>query len=168
MGNNKNKEGKSGNNSLFIAFLICVAIIVVTMLCSRFFREFDAQGYVNAVLNQHYQGTVEEISEFVDDKTYDELIAQYEEGVRSFVYNNITSGVEVDEELEQKYVNLAKEIFMVMQYNVKEAEKVSGNEYRVPVEYQTMNVFPKFVEYVEEAAQEIYDKVEKGEYQGTL
>ncbi len=168
MGNNTEKEGKSGNNSLFIAFLVCVAIIMITMLCSRFFREFDAQGYVNAVLNQHYQGTIEEISEFVDDKTEAELLAQYEEGVLSFVRNNITSGVEIDEKLEQQYVNLAKEIFMIMQYNVKKAEKVSWNEYRVPVEYQTMNVFPKFVEFVEEAAQEIHDKVEKGEYKGTL
>ena len=168
MGNKAEKESKSGNNSLFIAFLVCVAIIVITMICSRFFRDFDAQGYVNAVLNQHYQGTIEDISEFVDDKTQEELLAQYEDAVRSFVQNNITSGVEVDEELEQQYVNLAKEIFMIMQYNVKEAEKVSGNEYRVPVEYQTMNVFPKFVELVEHAAQDIHDKVEKGEYQGTL
>ena len=168
MGNNKEKEGKSGNSPLFIAFLVCLAIIVITMFCSRFFKDFDAQGYVNAVLNQHYQGSLEGISEFVDDKTEDELLAQYEDGVRSFVQNNITSGVEIDEELEQQYVNLAKEIFMIMQYDVKEAEKVSGNEYRVPVEYQTMNVFSKFVEYVEEAAKEIHDKVEKGEYQGTL
>lgn len=169
MGNNLVKEEKkTGNNSLFIAFLVCLGIIVITMICAKVFRDFDAQGYVNAVLNQHYQGEIEGISEFIDGKTEDELIAQYEEGVISFVQNNITSGVEIDEELEQKYIELGKEIFMIMQYNVKEAEKINSSEYRVPVEYQTMNVFSKFIELVEEASNDIRDKVEKGEYQGTL
>ena len=169
MGNNLVKEEKkTGNNSLFIAFLVCLGIIVLTMICAKVFRDFDAQGYVNAVLNQHYQGEIEGISEFIDGKTEDELIAQYEEGVISFVQNNITSGVEIDEELEQKYIELGKEIFMIMQYNVKEAEKINSSEYRVPVEYQTMNVFSKFIELVEEASNDIKDKVEKGEYQGTL
>ena len=96
------------------------------------------------------------------------MYAQYEEGVLSFVQNNITSGVEVDEELEQKYVELGKDIFMIMQYNVKEAEKISGKEYNVPVEYQTMNVFPTFIEEVQKEAEKIKEKVNKGEYQGTL
>ncbi len=162
------KEQKKGNDALFIAFLVCLGIIAITMICGRVFRDFDAQGYVNAVLNQHYQGEIEEIGEFVEGMTEEELLAQYEEGVISFVQNNITSGVEMDEEMEQKYIDLGKEIFRIMQYNVKDAEKISDKEYHVPVEYQTMNVFATFVDSISEVTNEIKAKVENGEYQGTL
>ena len=162
------KEKKSGNNTLFIAFLMALAIAFISMVCAWAFRDFEAQGYVNAVLDQHFQGSIEGIAEFVDGKTDEELYAQYEEGVKSFVQNNITSGVEIDEELEQKYIELGKDIFMIMQYKVKEAEKISSKEYNVPVEYQTMNVFPVFIELVQQESAKIKEKVEKGEYKGTL
>lgn len=166
MGKEK-KEEKQSSNALLWAFAGFVAIAMITVACSWIFRDFDAQGYVNAVLNQHFQGDISTVSEYVD-KTPEELTAQYEEGVASFVNNNITSGVEVDEELEQKYIELGKNIFSIMQYSVKEAEKISSKEYNVPVVYQTMNVFPTFIEQVEAESVRIKDKVEAGEYQGTL
>ena len=168
MGKTKKEEKQSSSNSLLWAFAGFVAIAMITVLCSWIFRDFDASGYVNAVLDQHFQGEVEMAAQFVEGKTEEELYAQYEEGVLSFVQNNITSGVEVDAELEQKYVELGKDIFMIMQYNVKEAEKISNKEYNVPVEYQTMNVFPTFIEEVQKEAEKIKEKVNKGEYQGTL
>lgn len=168
MGKGKKEEKQSTSTTLLWVFAVFVAIAMITVICSWVFREFDASGYVNAVLNQHFQGEVEEVAVFVDDKTADELYAQYEEGVISFVQNNITSGVEIDEELEQKYVELGKKIFMIMQYNVKEAEKLSAKEYNVPVEFQTMNVFSTFIELVQEESVKIKEKVEKGEYTGTV
>ncbi len=168
MGKAKKEEKQSSSNSLLWAFAGFVAIAMITVICSWVFRDFDASGYINAVLDQHFQGEVEVVAQFVEGKTEEELYAQYEEGVLSFVQNNITSGVEVDEELEQKYVELGKDIFMIMQYNVKEAEKISSKEYNVPVEYQTMNVFPTFIEAVQQEAEKIKEKVNKGEYQGTL
>lgn len=168
MGKTKKEEKQSSSNSLLWAFAGFVAIAMITVLCAWIFRDFDASGYVNAVLDQHFQGEVGMAAQFVEGKTEEELYAQYEEGVLSFVQNNITSGVEVDEELEQKYVELGKDIFMIMQYNVKEAEKIRGKEYNVPVEYQTMNVFPTFIEEVQKEAEKIKEKVNKGEYQGTL
>ena len=161
------KEKKTENNSAFMVLLVGLAGAMVAIVCSWFLRDFDAQGYVNAVLNQHYQGEINEIAAFVDLPRAD-LYAQYEEGVISFVQNNITSGVEISEELEQKFVDLGKEIFMIMQYNVKEAEKISSKEYNVPVDYSTMDIFPVFIELVQAESQKIYDKVEKGEYQGTV
>ena len=160
-------EKKLNKNSFIIASLAVFGAASVAIVASWFLRDFDAQGYVNAVLNQHYQGTVEDMAGFVDQSRA-ELYAQYEEGVISFVQNNITSGIEIDEELEQKYVDLGKEIFRIMRYNVKEAEKISAKEYNVPVEYQTMNIFPVFIEMVQQESQNILDKVEKGEYAGTV
>lgn len=154
-------------NSLLISFLVMLGGAAIAIVCSWFVRDFDAQGYVNAVLNQHYQGTVNEMAKFVNLST-EELYEQYEDGVVSFVQNNITSGVEMDETLEQKYIALGKEIFMIMQYNVTKAEKISSKEYNVPVEYQTMNIFANFIELVHVESQKIYDKVEKGEYTGTV
>lgn len=154
-------------NSLLISFLVMLGGAAIAIVCSWLVRDFDAQGYVNAVLNQHYQGTVNEMAKFVNLST-EELHEQYEDGVVSFVQNNITSGVEMDETLEQKYIALGKEIFMIMQYNVTEAEKISSKEYNVPVEYQTMNIFANFIELVHVESQKIYDKVEKGEYTGTV
>lgn len=168
MGKNSKAEKESGNNSLLWAFAVFVAIVVITVVCSWYFHDFEAQGYVSAVLNQHFQGDIDGVSEFVDDKTDEELRAQYEEGVISFVQNNITSGVEIGEELEAKYIELGKNIFMIMKYNVEEAEKINRKEYHVPVEYQTMNVFPVFIELVQGESQKIKDKVEAGEYKGTL
>jgi len=168
MGRGKKEEKQSGNNSLLWAFAGFVAIAMITVACAWIFRDFDASGYVNAVLDQHFQGEVEEVAQFVEGKTEEELYAQYEEGVLSFVQNNITSGVEIDEELEQKYVELGKDIFLIMQYRVGEAEKISRTEYNVPVQYQTMNVFPTFIDLVQQESEKIKEKVEAGEYQGTL
>ena len=168
MAKEKKEEKQTSNNSLLYAFTVFVAIAVITVACSWIFRDFDASGYVDAVLDQHFHGEVEEVAQFVEGKSEEELFAQYEEGVLSFVQNNITSGVEIDEELEQQYVELGKDIFSIMHYTVKEAEKINGKEYNVPVEYQTMNIFPTFIEEVEKESEKIKEKVNKGEYQGTL
>lgn len=168
MSKSKKEEKQSASNSLLWAFAVFVAIVMLTAVCSWFFRDFEATGYVNAVLDQHFKGDVNSVAEFVDDKTEAELLAQYEEGVISFVQNNITSGVEVPEDLEQKYIELGKDIFLRLKYTVKDAERISRNEYRVPVEYQTMNVFPTFIELVKQESQKIKDKVEAGEYKGTV
>ena len=162
------EEKQTGNNSLLWAFAGFVAIAMITVACTWIFRDFDASGYVKAVLDQHFHGEVAEAAQFVEGKSVEELYAQYEDGVTSFVKNNITSGVEIGEDLEQQYVELGKDIFSIMHYTVKDAEKISSKEYNVPVEYQTMNVFPIFIELVQQESVKIKEKAEAGEYQGSL
>lgn len=150
-----------------IAAVIAVMLVLVGIVCFGLLRDFDAQGYVRAVLDQTFQGSVTEAAEIIEGSTEKELYKQYEEGIEIFVANNITGGVEMDEELERKYVNLCEEIFGVMKYNVLEAEKISREEYDVKVEFQPADVFQQFVTAVNEESQRLKDKAERGEYKGT-
>lgn len=164
----KEKE-MSQNSKKKITIAICVAAVaVITMLAIvavGMFRDFDAQKYVRSVLNQTFKGEVEEMMTVVDDKTEEELLQQYEDGVVAFVENNVIAGVEMDEELREKYVVLCKEVFASMKYDVKEAEKISKKEYHVPVSYQTPDVFEKFMESLSAEFTRLTDKANKGEYQ---
>ena len=162
----KSKKGIIIGSSIGV---IVVAIAAVSV-CFRMglFNNFDAQGYVRAILNQNLRGDVKEATTMVNGKTEKEFLQQYEDGVYSFVKNNITSGIEMDKELEEKYVALCKDIFKAMEFEVKEAQKMDGDKYHVPVEYQTADIFPKFVASVAEESARLMTKVEKGEYQGTL
>ena len=145
-----------------------LVLLVAGALTFFMFKEFDAQGYVNAVLEQHFEGKVDKLSSFVVDKSKDELEKQYEDGVVAFVENNITNGIEMEEELKKQYVDLCKKIFKEMKYTVKEAEKISMKEYHVSVEYQATSVFQKFAASITEESARLLDKVDKGEYKGTL
>ena len=147
--------------------LIVVGLALLAILGMWYFREFDAQGYVQAVLNQRFYGDAEAAVIFVDDKTEEELIQQYEMEIQSFVESNITAGVEMGEELKGQYVEICKQIFNEMDYSVKEAKKINRNEYHVPVEYNPVDVFQTFSAAVPEEKAKIEDKVEKGEYKGT-
>ena len=149
---------------------VAAAAIAAVSLCFGLglFHSFDAEGYVCAILNQNFKGNVKEAAAIVEGKTEKELLKQYEDGIVAFVQNNITSGIEMDEELEEKYVSLCKDIFASMKYRVQEAEKKDGDKYEVAVEYQTTDVFSKFMTSVAEESARLMEKVEKGEYQGTL
>jgi hypothetical protein len=93
---------------------------------------------------------------------------QYDENVAAFVENNITGGIAVDEEMNEKYTALCKDIFKAMKYKVKNVEKVSGDEYKVTVEYQTANVFDTYMEMAAQEAGKILEKAQRGdEYRGT-
>ena len=115
---------------------IVVIIVLVGIVCIGLLRDFDAQGYVRAILNQRFLGDVTEAEEILEDTSKKELLKQYDEGIESFVSDYITNGVEIDSELEKKFVDLCKEIFGAMKYQVNEAEKISRKEYDVSVEFQ--------------------------------
>ncbi|MDO4735804.1 MAG: hypothetical protein Q4B21_02180, partial [Bacteroidia bacterium] len=147
--------------------LIVLGLTFIILLGVWYFRKFDASGYVQAVLNQRFYGDVEAAVTFVEDKTEEELVEQYEAEILSFVESNITAGVEMDDELKAQYVETCKQIFGEMKYSVKEAERINRNEYHVPVEYNSVDVFQIFSAAVPEEKTKIEGKVEKGEYKGT-
>lgn len=156
-------KSKKSMVAVIVSSVVLLGIVVMWLL-----RDFDAQGYVNAILDQTFQGNVENAVTFVDDKTEEELQKQYEEGIQSFVESNITNGIEMEEELEAQYVALCKEIFKNMTYSVKEAEKINRKEYHVPVEYRSSDVFQRFTEAVAAESARLLEKVDKGEYKGTM
>ncbi len=149
-----------------ITVLIAVLIVLVGVVCVGLFRDFDAQGYVRAILNQRFQGDVTEAQEILEDMKKEELLKQYDEGINAFVADYITNGVEMDSELEEKFVELCKEIFDSMKYQVNEAEKISRKEYDVSVEFQPSDVFLQFIESIQTESENLKKKAENGEYKG--
>ena len=140
---------------------IAVIIVLVGIVCIGLLRDFDAQGYVRAILNQRFS------EEILEDTSKKELLKQYDEGIESFVSDYITNGVEIDSELEKKFVDLCKEIFGAMKYQVNEAEKISRKEYDVSVEFQPSDVFLQFITSIQTESENLKQKAENGEYQGT-
>lgn len=159
---------KKGIITGIIIVVIASVAIVSVLFGMGVFKKFDAQGYVSAILDQSFKGDVKGMANVVEGKTEKELIQQYEEGVKAFVTKNITTGIELDEELEAKYIDLCKEIFASMKYEVKSAEKQENGEIIVSVEYKATDVFSRFTALLAEESAAMTEKVEKGEYQGTV
>ena len=159
-------EGKKKNIIIgaIVSVIVVLFIVFGTLACLGIFRGFNAQGYVSAILNQTLKGNVEMAVELMDGTTEEGLLIQYETGIKSFVRNSILNGVEVDEELEQKYVDLCKKIFAEMEYSVQKAEEINDNEFHVPVKYKPSNVLQLFITSATTEAQRIEQKKEKGEY----
>ena len=54
-----------------------------------------------------------------------------------------------------------------MKYQVNEAEKISRKEYDVSVEFQPSDVFLQFITSIQTESENLKQKAENGEYQGT-
>lgn len=150
-----------------IAISILVGLALLGVVIFGIFKDFDAQGYVDSILRQTFVGDVKVAAQMADETTEEELLVQYEEGIRSFVSSNIIGGVTMSEEMQNQYVELCKDIFKSAKFEVKEAEKLSGKEYKVPVEYQSSDIFKNFSEDVKEEYRQLVQKVDAGEYKGT-
>lgn len=163
-------ERKKKNVVLGVVISVAAVLFIVfgTLACLGVFRGFNAQGYVSAILDQTFKGEVEHAANIMEGTTEEELLAQYEAGIESFAKNTILQGAELDKELEEQYIDLCKKIFDKMKYSVQEAEKVSDNEFHVPVTYQPSNVLQLFVASAASEVERIDAKKEKGEYRGTL
>ena len=146
-----------------------VVIIVVGLLAAfGVFRGFNPEGYVKAVLDQSLKGEVRVASQLMEGTTEDQLLKQYEAGITSFVKNSITSGAELDDELQGKYIELCKKVFGAMKYEVKEAKDSKDGGYEVTVSYKPANIFTNFIAKIGEENARLTEKVENGEYRGTL
>lgn len=147
---------------------IGVTILLLAVVIYWIFRSFDASGYVNAVLAQYLKGDTTAAFEMMDDVTEETLLTQYEEGVAAFVESNVANGIEMDDTLKENYIALCKKIFADMKYKVGETEKTSRSSYEVPVTYQSVDIFEKFAQSLAEEKVRLTEKVERGEYKGTL
>ena len=98
--------------------------------------DFDAVGYMQAVLDERLQGEFSEAAQIMDTSEF-ELKQDYESSVDSFVYAYLTAGYEeLNDYTLYEYETLVKDIFSVMKYDVKKAEKAGEKEYEVSVEIQ--------------------------------
>lgn len=157
-------EGMIGKRKMLAAGII--GTVILSISGCGFWGDFDAQKYVKAYLDRSFKGEVKEEAKIVDTSEK-ELKNLYEEDMKAFVTNSIAGAEEIDDRLFEEYEDLCKEIFASAKYKVKEAEKVSGTEYKVEVEYESMDVFPKFISGLQEESDKLLEKVENGEYKGT-
>ena len=162
-------EGKKKNIIIGVIISAAVVLFIVfgTLACLGVFREFNAQRYVTAVLDQTFKGDVEVTVEMIDGATEEALKELYETGIESFVKKTLLNGAELDSDLETKYIDVCKKIFASMKYSVQEAEKISDGEFEVPVTYQPSNVLQLFISSATSEVARIEQKKEKGEYRGT-
>ena len=142
--------------------------------------DFDAAGYMQAVLDERLQGEFSEAAQIMDTSEF-ELKQDYESSVDSFVYAYLTAGYEeLNDYTLYEYETLVKDIFSVMKYDVKKAEKAGEKEYEVSVEIQPVDLFLNYVKELEQASQkkksphlqeQASDEIEKsaknGGYEGT-
>ncbi|HBA64085.1 MAG TPA: hypothetical protein DCZ20_09545 [Lachnospiraceae bacterium] len=147
--------------------VLAVCLILCAASLTGCEKDFDAQGYVQAVLDQLFQGEVDGAAGIMEDVTKEELREQYEQALAGFVDNNIISGMDVSDAMRADYIEVCRRIFRSMRYNVQSAEKVSKTEYKVSVEISPADVFSRFVEGVKQDSEEILQKARNGEYSGT-
>lgn len=156
--------------NMIIAAGVAGAIVLIlgVLAVLGVFHRFNPEGYVKAVLDQSLKGEVKMAAQLMNGTTEETLYKQYEAGITSFVKNSIANGVEMDQELETKYVALCKDVFSAMKYEVKEAKDVEDGGFEVTISYQPSNVFTSFIAKIAEENQRLAEKVENGEYRGTL
>ncbi|RGS82310.1 hypothetical protein [Coprococcus sp. AF21-14LB] len=130
-------------------------------------KAFDAKGFVEAKLDQMFQGDVTKALTFTEKETKADLEKEYETEIISFVDRNIIGGMQVSEGMRNDFIEVCRQIFLVMRYEVTEVEETGKHEYEVSVEYEPVDVFPKFVAGVQQDSEEIMQKAKNGEYKGT-
>ena len=161
-------DTKKKNMVIGIGAAAAVIIVIVLLAVLGVFRGFNPEGYVKAVLDQSLKGEVRVASQLMEGTTEDKLYEQYEAGINSFVTNSILSGAQVDDELQGKYVELCKKVFGAMKYEVVEAKDSKDGGYEVTVSYKPANIFNNFITKIGEENARLTEKVENGEYRGTL
>ncbi|MBD5521821.1 MAG: hypothetical protein HDR03_11510 [Lachnospiraceae bacterium] len=126
----------------------CVALIGLLGGCGS---NFDASGYVKALLDNSYKN---DSTQFVSMKigTADEASKLYEEGLDSEVSAMVSSmGYSVSDEQEQAIREVFAKILAGAKYTVGEAEKQDDGSYVVTVTYEQMEIFgPAIDDYMDE------------------
>lgn len=148
------------------AGILAVMVLLMGMM-SACGKKFDAQGFVEAKLDQMFQGDVTKALAFTEEETKEDLEREYESEIVSFVDNNIISGMQVSEGMRSDFIEVCRQIFLVMRYEVTAAEETGRQQYEVTVEFEPADVFPRFVEGVQQDSEEIMQKAKNGEYKGT-
>lgn len=148
--------------------LLCFCLLLgISMAGCGLLKGFDAEAYTDAVLKQRLAGDTKAIAGLTEDMSKEELTAQYEEEIQTFVAGYITKDVAMGEELTEKYTALCSEIFKNLKYETGEAEKKEKNTYDVKVDIYPTDTFVIFSEKLKHPADEMVQKAENGEYKGT-
>lgn len=118
---------------------ICLIIVIMVFMaaCGKKEVEFDAQKYVQAVLDAKYQNDYEEYAKQLGvskDEAKEELFTEFHDSLEAQLK---LTGMEMTEEDIERYVQLETLLRTKVQYEVKEAIKDDQGNYKVEV-----NVIP--------------------------
>lgn len=142
---------------------VCIAVILSVAGCGK---DFDAAGYVQALLDLTFQGEISGASRFMEDASEETLMKAYQESIDRFVAANITSGMDIGELKTSRFAELTSKIFLTMRYGVGEARKTGKKEYEVEVDIWPADVFVNFQDMLTEDSLKMAEKIEAGEYEG--
>ena len=141
--------------------MICFCLLLgMSMVGCGVLKGFDAEAYTEAVLKQRLSGDTKEIARLTEEMSEEELAAQYEKEVQTFVAGYITKDVSMGEELTEKYTALCSEIFKSLKYETAKAEKKDKNTYDVNVDIYPTDIFVTFSEKLKHPADEMIQKAE--------
>ncbi len=153
---------KNKKNILKI-WVMCAAVILGTAGCGK---DFDAAGYVQALLDLTFQGEISGAAGFMEDASEETLMRAYQDSIDRFVAANITSGMDIGELKTSRFAELTSKIFLTMRYGVGEAKKTGKREYEVEVDIWPADVFVNFQDMLTEDSLKMAEKIEAGEYEG--
>lgn len=153
---------KNKKNILKI-WAVCVAVILGAAGCGK---DFDAAGYVQALLDLTFQGEISGAAGFMEDASEETLMRAYQDSIDRFVAANITSGMDIGELKTSRFAELTSKIFLTMRYGVGEARKTGKREYEVEVDIWPADVFVNFQDMLTEDSLKMAEKIEAGEYEG--
>ncbi len=107
-------------------------------------EEFDAGGYMKALLDNSYKG---DSSAFVEKGigTSEEAEKIYEDGIEKEMTVAL-SGLQVSEELETEFCNVLKSIYKSVKYKIGEVSRKDSKTYEVEVVYEKMEIFEPAME----------------------
>lgn len=153
---------KNKKNILKI-WAVCAAVILGAAGCGK---DFDAAGYVQALLDLTFQGEISGAAGFMEDASEETLMRAYQDSIDRFVAANITSGMDIGELKMSRFAELTSKIFLTMRYGVGEAKKTGKREYEVEVDIWPADVFVNFQDMLTEDSLKMAEKIEAGEYEG--
>lgn len=153
---------KNKKNILKI-WVVCAAVILGAAGCGR---DFDAAGYVQALLDLTFQGEISGAAGFMEDASEEALMKAYQDSIDRFVAANITSGLDIGELKTSRFAEVTSKIFLTMRYGVGEARKTGKREYELEVDIWPADVFVNFQDMLTEDSLKMAEKIEAGEYEG--
>lgn len=99
--------------------------------------KFDAAGYVKSYADSNYKGEFDKYAELcqVDASEAQKI---YDENVEKIV-TSFASGLELDDEMKEKYTGLVKELIGKVKYTVDDDVEYKDGEFTVKVKTQRLN-----------------------------
>lgn len=154
-------------NKKMVGGILFVLILMGVLLYATRRQDFDAKGYVEAVLNANLKGDVTQAASMIEAQDETELLETYEAGIDNFLQNYILSGAKPDDTQMEQYRNCAKTIFSNMEYEVKSVKKLNTKKMQVTVAYRESDVLEQFVEKVAVESENFLATAKKTKYKGT-